>query len=305
MYFRQNLKKVKHNTLIFWSKCCLLLSVFESSKQRREAILSAVMERRHVTPKDLAIHLDVSEATVRRDLKALADEGRLELVYGGATLPRAGDFSFQSKLARNAEGKRMIGKLAAELVSDGDQIFVDSGTTCYEMAPFLKRRRGLSVIANSARLAMELDVAGISVILIGGQFRRDRMDTVGPLAASSLDQLRGYVAFIGSDGISMEFGPAAADIESADIYRRAVRNARETVLLVDHSKFSSPSLFKIVDWNAIKRLVTDRPVDREWNEFLRTRGIEVIHPPAVESFANHQAHGEHPEESEDGRGISG
>lgn len=223
--------------------------------------------------------LAISEATIRRDLRALADDHQLELVYGGATVVRNADVSFRSKGLRNVEAKRIIGRLAAELVADNDQIFIDSGTTCFELAPFLKRKRGLSVIVNSARLAVELgDVQGLSVITIGGQYRPDRMDSVGPLAAQTLDQLRGFITFIGADGLSPDFGVTAADIESAHIYRLAVRNGRETILLVDHTKFMAPSLFKIVDWDAISRLVTDQKPLPEWIEFLDSRGIETIYP---------------------------
>ena len=249
-----------------------------SSQQRRQRILAEIFEKRHVSAKDLAAGMDVSEATVRRDLKALADEGQLDLVYGGATLLRDSDFSFRTKGQRNVEAKRTIGQLAANLVEDGDQIFLDSGTTCFEMAPFLKRKRGISVIVNSARVAVELDSPGLSVIMLGGQYRPDRMDTIGPLATSTLDQLRGFIAFIGADGLSMDFGLAAADIESAHLYRLAVHNAREAVLLVDHSKFLTPSLFKIVDWDHISRVVTDRQPSPKWTEFLESRNIAVIQP---------------------------
>ena len=246
-----------------------------SSRRRRERILTELFERRHVTARDLAGQIGVSEATVRRDLRSLADGGQVELVYGGATLRRPSDFSFHSKATRNIEAKQTIGRLAADLVGDQDHVFLDSGTTCFEMAAFLKRRRGLSVIVNSARLAMELDAPGLSVIMVGGQYRPDRMDFVGPLAMSMLNQLRGYVCFIGSDGLHMDFGPAAADIESASLYRQAVQNARQTVLLVDHSKFVAPSLFKIVDWGAISLVVTDQGPEPAWGEFFRSRGIGV------------------------------
>jgi DeoR family transcriptional regulator, fructose operon transcriptional repressor len=247
-----------------------------TSRQRRQRILTELFERRHVTAKDLASQVGVSEATVRRDLKSLADEGQVELVYGGATLRRAADFSFHSKAARNIEAKRIIGRLAAGLVGDEDHIFLDSGTTSFEMAGFLKRNRGLSIIVNSARLALELDAPGLSVIMVGGQYRPDRMDFVGPLATSILNQLRGYVCFIGADGLHMEFGPTAADIESASLYRLAVQNARQTVLLVDQSKFRAPSLYKIVEWDRISRVVIDEAPDAEWSQFFRSRRIEVI-----------------------------
>ena len=249
-----------------------------SSRQRREAILAVVFEKRHVTARDLAVELAVSEATVRRDLKAMAAEGNLELVYGGATLRRPSDFSFRSKSERNIDSKRVIGRLAADLVGDDDQIYLDSGTTCFEILPFLKTRQRLSIICSSARLALELDRPGISVILLGGQYRPDRMDTIGPLATAALEQLRGYLCFIGADGLDRDFGPAAADIESADLNRRAVRNARQTVLLVDHTKFAAASLFKVVDWSLVSRLVTNRAPAPEWMDFLSARGIQVDYP---------------------------
>jgi DeoR family transcriptional regulator, fructose operon transcriptional repressor len=249
-----------------------------TTRQRYDRILTEVYEHKEVTASTLAEVLSVSQATVRRDLRAMAEQGQVELVYGGAAVPRNGDFSFRSKARRNVEAKRTVGRLAAELVVDGDQIFLDSGTTTFEMTPYLKRKRGLSVIANSARLALELDVPGSSVILLGGQYRPSRMDTVGPLATAALDQLRGYLAFIGADGLSMEFGLTASDVESAHLHRLAVRNARQAVLLVDHTKFLAPSLCKIVDWDAIGTVVTDQAPPADWAAFLRERGLTVIHP---------------------------
>lgn len=253
-----------------------------STKQRREQILSRIYEDGHVEVKTLAVLMAVSEATVRRDLRSLADERQLELVYGGAMLPRSGDFSFRSKSQRNIEAKRTIGRLAAGLIPDHETIFIDSGTTSFEMAPYLRRRRGLKVILNSVRLAAELGGGeGLDLIIIGGQYRADRMDTIGPLATSALDQLRGYVAFIGADGLSVDFGVTASDIDSAHLHRLAIQNARETVLLVDHSKLLVPSLYKIADLSAVNRVVTDKEPPRQWVEYFEERGIEVIYPPMI------------------------
>jgi DeoR family transcriptional regulator of aga operon len=247
--------------------------------QRRDFILRSILEHGHVEVKGLAQQMTVSDATVRRDLRSLADQSQVELVYGGATLPRATDFSFRSKALRNIEAKRVIGGIAAGLVSDNEQLFIDSGTTCFEMCHHLKRRRGLRVIVNSARLAVELgNSAEISVILVGGHYRPERMDSVGPLATATVEQLRGYMAFVGADGLSQDFGVSASDIESAHLYRQAIRNARETILLVDHTKFLTPSLFKICEIESISRMVTDqKPID-DWYEFLNGRGIEVLFP---------------------------
>jgi len=249
-------------------------------RQRRERILDELFKTGHVWVKGLAAALNVSEATVRRDLRALAETDQVEPVYGGAVLARTSDYSFRKKATRNVEAKRVIGRLAGSMVQDGEQVFLDSGTTCFEIAPHLKHRHGVSVIVNSARLALELDAPGLQVILLGGQYRPERMDTVGPLAVNTLEQLRGYVAFIGADGLSTDFGLAASDIESAHLYRSAIKNAREVVLVVDHTKFESPSLFKIVDFDAISRVVTDCDPGPEWREYLSSASVDLVTPKA-------------------------
>ncbi|HVT87765.1 MAG TPA: DeoR/GlpR family DNA-binding transcription regulator [Tepidisphaeraceae bacterium] len=250
----------------------------QATRERQARVLSELLDKKHVTVRDLATNMDVSEATVRRDLKALADGQKVHLFHGGAVLPSEAYFSFGAKRDRNQAAKHVIGQLAASLVNDGEQILLDSGTTIFEMAEPLSSKRGLSVILNSARLALELKGQSMNLIMLGGQYRPDRMDTIGPIAMSTLDQLRGYTAFLGADGVSMNFGVSAADIESAHLYRLAVTNARETVLLVDHTKFESASLFKIVDWDVIHRIVTDeRPTD-DWMQFFNTRNIKVIYP---------------------------
>lgn len=251
-----------------------------SGKQRKEFILDRVCRNGHVLIKELAIEMGISEATVRRDLKTMADAHELELVYGGATLSRKSDYSFRSKNMRNVEAKRMVGQLAADLIQDGDQVFMDSGSTTFQLAGLLKGKRGLSVIGNSIRLAEELSaIPDVNVIMLGGQYRADRMDTVGPLAMETMEQLRGYRAFIGADGVSMDFGPSASDIESSHLYRLAVRHARETVLLLDHTKFEAASLYKIVEWEAIASVVTDCMPSDTWQEFFKAKNVALVTPP--------------------------
>jgi len=250
----------------------------QATEERRKQIMAQLLDRKHVTVKELATSMDVSGATVRRDLRALAHEEDLRLVHGGATLPRQKDFSFRAKQLRAADQKRITGRLAAELVRDGDHVFFDSGTTCSEMVPYVNKKHGVTVLANSARLALELNAPGLSIFLIGGEYRPDRMDTVGPMATSTLNQVRGYVAYISADGLSMDFGPSASDVESAHLHRLVIENAREAVLLVDSSKFGGASLFQIVDWSRISKVVTDGEPDEPWKRFFEEHNIELITP---------------------------
>jgi DeoR family glycerol-3-phosphate regulon repressor len=257
--------------------------VSQATEERRKQIMTQLLDKKHLTVKELAATMRVSGATVRRDLKALAGEEELLLVHGGATLPRHGDFSFRAKQLRAVEEKRAIGRLAASLLLDGDQAFLDSGTTCSEMVPHLNKMHGMTILTNSARLALQLNAPGLRVFLIGGEYRPDRMDTVGPMAMSTLNQVRGYVAFIGADGLSMDFGPSASDVASAHLHRLVVENAREAVLLVDSSKFGGASLFQIVDWPRIAKVVTDREPDEPWKRFFNERHIQVICPEQADN----------------------
>lgn len=249
-----------------------------TSTQRRDMILSEAYENGKALIKPLAERIGVSEATVRRDIKSLADSGKLELIFGGATLPHKSDFSFHSKEMRNVDAKRIVGRLASDFVNDNEIIFMDSGTTCFQMIPFLKSKRNLSVIVNSARLALEFENFSANVIMLGGQYRPDRMDTVGPMTSTAMEQLRGFKCFCGADGLGMDFGMTAGDIESAHIYRQALQNAKERILLVDHTKFLNPSLFKIESFDIIDRVITDLKPSDEWMDFLGRLEIDVYWP---------------------------
>jgi len=112
---------------------------------------------------------------------------------------------------------------------------------------------------------------------------------VGPLAMRALEGLRGYRAFIGVDGLSMDFGLSASDIDSAHLHALAVENARETVLLADHSKFLAPSLHKIVDFDRVSQIVTDRRPPDEWMTFFEERGMDVLYPQVETAGAAHES----------------
>ncbi len=158
-------------------------------------------------------------------------------------------------------------------------LYVDGGTTCFEMRHSLKRKLGLSVILNSWRLAVELgDAPEINIIQLGGHYRPERADVVGPLAAQSIDQLRGYIAFISADGMSADYGLWSNDIETAYLYQHVIRNARDTILLVDNSKFETPSLFHICGWEPVSRVVTDQPPSVQWQQFFEERGVGLVTP---------------------------
>jgi DeoR/GlpR family transcriptional regulator of sugar metabolism len=256
--------------------------------RRKDEILRILYEQGHVEVRIISETFNVSEATVRRDLRRMNDEGLLELVYGGATLPRKGNFSLRSRQTRNMEAKRLIGQMAADLVRNGDSIFIDSGTTCCCMVPHLLMRQDLSIITNSNLVAAEIgERTNFNVLQLGGKFRFERMDSIGPFAQMVIEQLSGYRAFIGADGLALDIGMTTTDVETAHLYRSVIQHASEITLLADHTKFNAPALYKILGIDAVNRIVTDLPPPKEWADCLERNGIDVILPAPAPGNADY------------------
>jgi len=232
--------------------------------------------------KDLADELGISETTVRRDLNELDAMGILKQVYGGAvrtesSLPRIAS-PISTRITQSIAAKRAIGKAAASFVQDNDIVYIDPGTTSWEMIPYLKDRKNLTIISNSVRLLQCLDYIGHhKIIQLGGTLRPDRLDTVGTLAQMGVEQLRGYKAFQGGDGIDMEFGLSAIDHESAMVAKVILANAPQNIIVADHTKFEHPSLlYKIIDIDKIGTLITDKKLSDAWEERCYAASINVV-----------------------------
>jgi DeoR/GlpR family transcriptional regulator of sugar metabolism len=249
---------------------------------RKKKILEKLEREGSILVKELADELGISETTVRRDLNELDSKGQLKQVYGGAvrvekTLPSM-NFSISSRNSREIAAKQAIGRAAASFANDSDIVYIDPGTTSWEMIPYLKDKKDLTIISNSVRLLQCLDYIGHhKIIQLGGILRPDRLDTVGTLAQRSIEQLRGYKAFQGGDGVDMEFGLSAIDHESAMVAKTMLTNAKQTIILADHTKFDSPSLlYKIIDIDKIDTLITDKKLSEAWEERCYAASVNVV-----------------------------
>jgi DeoR family transcriptional regulator, fructose operon transcriptional repressor len=249
---------------------------------RKKVILDKLEKNGSMLVKEIAEELSISETTIRRDLNELDSMGLLKQVYGGAVrIDKSAPgffYSISNRSASQVEEKKLIGKRAADFVNDNDIIYIDPGTTSWEMIPYLKPKHNLTIISNSVRLVHCLEHIGHhNIIQLGGTFRPERLDTIGSLAQISIEQLRGYKAFQGGDGIDMDFGLSAIDHESALIAKIVLSNAKETYILADHAKFERPSLlYKIIEINRINYLITDQPLSAAWQEKCGLSGVNVV-----------------------------
>ncbi|QTT75404.1 DeoR/GlpR transcriptional regulator [Streptomyces mobaraensis NBRC 13819 = DSM 40847] len=235
---------------------------FVFAAERRQLILEMVRANGAVSLRELARVVQTSEVTVRRDVRALEAEGLLDRRHGGAVLPggftRESGFPQKSHLA-TAE-KTAIADLAASFVEEGEAVVVGAGTTTQELARRLARVPGLTVVTNSLLVAQALAHANrVEVVMTGGTLRGSNYALVGSGAEQSLQGLRVSRAFLSGSGLTAERGLSTSNMLSASVDRALVQAAAEVVVLADHGKLGTDTMFQTVPTDVITRLVTDEP----------------------------------------------
>nr|WP_267892777.1 DeoR/GlpR family DNA-binding transcription regulator [Streptomyces sp. NBRC 110028] len=255
-------------------------------------ILEMVRANGAVSLRELARVVQTSEVTVRRDVRALEAEGLLDRRHGGAVLPggftRESGFPQKSHLA-TAE-KTAIADLAAGFVEEGEAVVVGAGTTTQELARRLARVPGLTVVTNSLLVAQALAHANrVEVVMTGGTLRGSNYALVGSGAEQSLQGLRVSRAFLSGSGLTAERGLSTSNMLSASVDRALVQAAAEVVVLADHTKLGTDTMFQTVPTDVITRLVTDEPPaqdDRALTELqaLADQGVQIaVAGPGAES----------------------
>ncbi len=246
---------------------------------RRDEILDVLSRNGKVYVSDLSKKFSVSKVTLRNDLKRLEQDGFLRRIHGGAlkTHQVAVDLALAEKEKKHAEEKRMISRVAAEMIEDGDTIILDSGTTTMEIARSIKNRTGITVITNALNIAMELaNQQGIEVIIAGGNLREKSFALVGPHAEHLLSEYYADKFFLGVDGFSSRYGVTTPNIMEARLNRIMVEHAREVIVVTDSSKFGKRSLSLIVTIDKIDRVITDKDIPEDELAALQKAGKEVI-----------------------------
>ncbi len=249
---------------------------------RRERIEQVVRQQERVSVDALAELLGTSRETIRRDLTDLAERGRVRKVHGGATvadLRLAGaeaEGSFQGRILQNVDAKRAIARRAVQLFQPGDTLFVDTGTTTLLFAEELSSVTGLTIITNSAAIAA-LAARGPSntTFLIGGEYRGDGTENLGPLAVEQIGRFHATHAVLAVGSIEA-VGVLDFDILEADIARAMIAQSRTVTVLADASKYHRGGLIKVASFDAVARVVTETEPPREISRALKNAGTEVI-----------------------------
>jgi len=247
-------------------------------EERRQHILALIQKHGRVLVDDLSTSLALSKITIRKDLDYLQSKDLLVRTHGGALSVHAGALSdppLQQKEELHHEEKVKIAKAAAAMVSEGQCIILDSGTTTTEIARAILSFRHLTVITNSLKIAADLASSNFDVILIGGSLRKNSLSLVGPLAEDVLKEMHADIVFLGVDGFDMRIGLTTPNVLEARVNRAMVNAAEKVVVVCDSSKFNRRSLALITGTSDIDHLITDGKLPADEVKAIRDAGIEV------------------------------
>ncbi len=250
---------------------------------RAHLILDAVLRHGRLSVEDLSRRLNISEVSVRRDLRDLERRGLLKRDHGGAVPiePLAyrtfsQDSSFQEQIRRHAEEKRRIGLAAAALICDGEKVAITAGTTTTQVARALASKRGVTVFTNGVNIAMELSLfEGVTVALCGGVMRGAWFSLVGAAAMRSACEIFADTAIVGAGGLDPLQGLTDAHAEESEINRAFLLQAQRRVVVADHSKLGVVATHRVCATRDIHRIITDTGADPAFLAAFAEQGVEI------------------------------
>lgn len=233
--------------------------------ERMDMIVDFVNKKGIVTIEDIMKELNISAATVRRDITELSEKGSIQKIRGGATSISKSytlEPSFVAKRMLNYDEKQRIAKAALKYIQPGNKIILDSGTTVLELAKLLKKFETLTVVTNDITIASELSSnPNLELLLIGGHVRKGYNSTGGYFAERMLDEIYVDKTFLSVDAIDPEQGIMSFTMHDINVKKQVVSIAKEVVLLCDHSKFISHALINLCHLDRINHIIVGKELD--------------------------------------------
>lgn len=247
---------------------------------RQAMIVELIKKDGLVTVESLSKKLEVSVITIRRDLSVLEETGVLERTHGGAvfTNPIEREFHYSEKDRLNKEQKESIGKAAAALVEDGDTVFINSGSTTYQVIRFLEGKRDLQIITNNAAAVADFGGRpGIDLILTGGLFRHQSNCLIGDFAVNTVNMVVASKLIMGVDGISFKEGLTSPVYQEAGITKLMIERTQGQVICVaDYTKIGKVTNFVTSPLSVVDTLVTDWMFNEDLRIKIEEIGIKIV-----------------------------
>ncbi len=250
-------------------------------EERHQHILEMLQAKGRVEVVELSKNFQISEDSIRRDLRLMEEKGLLTRTYGGAILPEqvSSALSYRERQELNKDVKTAIAKLAVAAIKNNDTILLDGSSTVDEMVPFLNRISGLTVITNSIAIAHDvlLFTTGCKLVMIGGAVDRESFNTISIDSLKKIQGIRVDKTFAGPCGVCPEWGLSTTTFDEAAIKKAMMEAAKEVYLLFESSKFGHRSLANIGPIEPRYHWITDRQIAVEDSGFqkLLAQGLQI------------------------------
>ncbi len=250
-----------------------------SAPERQQRLLRFIEQQQRITVNQIVEYFDVSLATARRDLETLADQGKVQRVHGGAIAVRQAlpEPPVLQRAAEQTPEKMRIGQAAADLVADGETVFLSSGTTVLEVARRLRGTRTLTVITNSLLVVNELaDARDLTVINLGGILRHSEMSLIGHITELALSELRADKVILGIRAIDPENGLTSGYVPETMTDRAILKIGREVIVVADHTKCGASATAFVAPITSVHTLITDATTSADFVSAVQAQGVKVI-----------------------------
>ncbi len=255
------------------------MSEFTPTPERQKQILSLLTKQGRLSVTEIVEQFSISEATARRDLESLASQGKAQRVHGGviAVEQAPPELPILQREGEQADEKSQIGRAAAELIRDGETVFLGSGTTVLETAKNLRERKNLTVITNSLPVLNALaGIKGITVVSLGGQLRESELSFIGHITEQALAEVRVDKVIMGARGLSLEHGLTNDYLQETLTDRAILKIGHEVILVADHSKVNRVSTALLAPLSSMNTFVTDSKADKKFIQALKKQNIKVV-----------------------------
>ena len=246
---------------------------------RQAKIANIIRKKKKATVNELAEILKISRETIRRDLSALAKAGKVQKFHGGAALPMTTqEGPFNERMGDNVNAKIQVASAAAKIISPGETVLIDSGSTSLYFAEKMAEIPGLTVVTNSADIAriISLSPGKSRAFLLGGEFAPDNRQTLGNFAISQVQLFRAHHAVLTISALDVHTGVMDYAIEEAQIAQAMIEQAETLTIIADHSKFDRIASFKVCALERITHLICDRPPSDKLRKALDEAHVNII-----------------------------
>lgn len=255
-----------------------------TAAERLQRMKEYIAVQKYVTINELVQTFTISSATVRRCLKQLEKDGEIQCVHGGAKFaaPNKLDSNvyenlYNIKIKQNAEEKKRIAKVAADLVLPGNGVYLDSSSTVFDLGEYLVHKENISFCTNDVLIASFLNMhVDKTVMMIGGKLRCGYNTVFGYWAENMIKELRVDIAFIGVDAIDSSGNIMITSAEELCLKRAAMQGADRAYVLCDHTKINKTALVTVCNVQEITGVITGREICDEIPDIKDYLQTEVI-----------------------------